>query len=70
MNTTVGPKASTAMKLSAETTNLRRRLARIDALFSEGLQRLQSDYHARVRQAARGEAEESTEAVEQASVPS
>lgn len=57
MSTALGKKANTSLKVSAETTQLRRKLARADSLFSEGLARLQSDYKARVRAAALGEEE-------------
>jgi len=56
MTTAVGKKATTALKISAEITDMRRRLARADALFEEGLKRLQADYKARVK-LAYGESE-------------
>lgn len=61
MNQSLGKKAVTSLKVSSETTQLRRRLARADQLFSEGLARLQSDYKARVRAAALGESETEAE---------
>ena len=61
MSQQLSKRPSTALKVSSETTTLRRRLARADQLFSEGLARLQSDYKARVRSAALGESDDESE---------
>jgi hypothetical protein len=51
MSTAIGKKAVTGMKLTRETNQLRRDVARADQLFAEGLARLQSDYKERLRRA-------------------
>ena len=66
MSTTIEKRSETRVaRLSKETNQLRRDVARADQLFNEGLARLQNDYKERLRVAIVGEdyAPEQTTAV-------
>ena len=70
MNESLSQRTTTAAaKVSSETTQLRRRVARADQLFSEGLARLQSDYKGRLRAAVLGDSEPDEETVQPETAP-